>query len=74
MRNWQLVLLKRVDLYSMVGLIHQAWQQATQKKKFCASLSPPLERSVVPMSSCHATHLKGLLGCDHVEVIPLPGQ
>lgn len=74
MRNWQLVFLKTVDVYSMVGLIHQPCRQATQKKWFCDSLSPFLERQVVLMGSCHATHLKGLFRCDHFGVIPLTGQ
>lgn len=46
----------------------------TKKKSFCASLSPSLKRQVVPMGSCHATHLKGLLRCDCCGVAPLPGQ
>lgn len=44
-------------------------------KSFCASLSPCLERQVVPMGSCCATCLEGLLRYrDWCGVARLPGQ
>lgn len=74
MGNWQAVLLKSIDLCSMVGLIHQPWRQAVPEKILsCFSISfSGRAGSAHWFLLCY--HLEGLLRCSGCSgLAPLPG-